>query len=338
MLLMAERRSRMRASWASAAARRTDGASDLTVAAQARAGSATRNDRRQRFTALAALLGGMGTVQLGASLAKLLFPVLGSTGTACLRVLLAAIVLVLIARPWRQAALRRPDRRTVIAILAYGVSLGVMNTVFYGALARLPLGITVAIEFLGPLSLAVLGSRRGLDLLWAGLAVAGLLLLVQPWQANAHRLDPVGVLLALAAGLAWALYILTGRRVGAHVEGGSAAALGMAVAALVVLPLGFGAVPRALAHPAVLAAAFAMAMLSSAIPYSIEMMAMRRMSTRGFSVLMSLEPAIAAVAGLLLLGEQLSPLRWLAIAGIVAASFGSAAAGDAADPVRPPPD
>lgn len=295
-------------------------------------------ERRQRLTALAALLGGMGSVQLGASLAKLLFPVLGSVGTACLRVLLAAIVLMALARPWRQLALRRPTRQATAAVLAYGLTLGIMNTVFYCALARLPLGITVAIEFLGPLSLAILGSRRALDLLWAALALAGLLLLVQPWRADGHRLDPLGVLLALTAGLAWALYILASRRLGTHVEGGSATALGMTVAALAVLPFGFAAVPQVLGRPGLLAAALGMAILSSAVPYSIEMVAMRRMSTRGFSILMSLEPAIAALAGLLLLGEPLSLPRWLAIGGIVVASFGSAATGEAGDPVRPPPD
>lgn len=268
------------------------------------------------------LLVGMLSVQVGASLAKLLFPILGAVQTACLRIVLAAIVLLLIVRPWR-LALQRPDRRTLLLILVYGLSLGIMNTVFYAALARLPLGIAVAIEFMGPLALALAGSRRRLDLLWVGLAVGGLLLLLQPWQMS-HRLDAIGVLLALGAGVAWAIYILAGKQLGTRIASGAATSLGMAVAALAVLPFGFAGVPRVVNHPALLLAAFGLAMLSSAIPYSIEMTAMRRMSMRGFSILMSLEPAIAAIAGLALLGEQLSAARWLAIGAIVLASLGSA--------------
>ena len=298
--------------------------------------------RARRLLALPAVLVGMGSVQIGASLAKLLFPLLGAVDTACARVVLAAIVLLLIARPWRRGMVLLPTRRAAMTILAYGLSLAVMNTVFYAALARLPLGITVAIEFMGPLTLALAGSRRALDLLWVALAVGGLLILLQPWQLaqshDGHRLDPVGILLAAIAGVTWALYILAGRRLGGQVEGNTATALGMTIAAIAVLPFGWGAVPILAGNPALLASAFGLAMLSSAVPYSIEMMAMRRMSMRGFSIMMSLEPAIAAVAGLLLLGEQLSPLRWLAIGGIVAASLGSAAAGDAPQPVAPPPD
>ncbi len=289
-------------------------------------------------TAIAALVGGMLSVQVGASLAKLLFPVLGPVGTASLRVLLAAIVLLLIARPWRQPALRRPSRQALAAIAAYGVTLGVMNTVFYAALARLPLGITVAIEFMGPLTLAVAGSQRALDLLWAALALGGLLLLTQPWSTGGHHIDPLGILFALGAGVSSGLYILTGRRLGTQVEGSAAAALGMTVAALAVLPLGVRAIPQVAADPRLLAAALGMAVLSSAVPYSIEMVALRRMSTRGFSILMSLEPAIAALTGLVLLGEHLSPLRWIAIGGIVLACLGSAAAGEIPAPAVPAPN
>ncbi len=277
----------------------------------------------------------MLSVQFGAVLAKLLFPALGAAGTASLRVILACLILLpVLGRSWwpRRRLSRRawPDRQVLGSVLAYGVCLGVMNTVFYAALARLPLGVTVAIELIGPLSLAMLGSRRPIDLLWVALAVGGLLLLLQPWRA-AHRLDPLGVLLALLAGIAWALYILAGRRVGRRIGGITATALGMAVASAVVLPFAVAAVPVALSRPGLLLAAALMALLSSAVPYSIEMMAMRRMSMRGFSVLMSLEPAIAALAGLVLLGEHLSPTRWLAIAGIIAATVGSAA-------TDPPPE
>ena len=272
---------------------------------------------------------GMVSVQIGASFAKLLFPTLGPSGTVLLRVLLAFVVLLPVARPWNWR-LHRPRTATVVAIAVYGATMGAMNLVFYEALARLPLGITVAIEFMGPLTLAVAGSRRALDMLWLALAVGSLMLLLQPWQAlGVHRLDPLGVLLALCAGAAWAIYILAGRVVGDHVAGGTGTAIGMGIATLLVLPIGWHAIPQVAMSPSLLAAAFGMAMLSSALPYSIEMMAMRRMSMRGFSVLMSLEPAIAAVTGLFLLGEHLSPVRWLAILGVVVASLGSAAAGDA---------
>ena len=288
--------------------------------------------------AIGALVGGMLSVQLGASLAKLLFPVLGPVGTASQRVLLAAVVLLLIVRPWRQPALRRPSGPVLAALAAYGLTLGAMNTVFYAALARLPLGITVAIEFIGPLGLAVLGSRRPLDLLWAALALTGLLLLAQPWRTDGNRIDPVGVLLALAAGIAWGLYILAGRRLGTQVEGSAATALGMTVAALAVLPAGADAIPVVATHPTVLVEALATAVLSSALPYSIEMAALRRMTTRGFSVLMSLEPVVAALAGLLVLGERMTALRWLAIGGIVLACLGSAVAGEVPEPAEPAPN
>ncbi len=288
--------------------------------------------------AIGALVCGMLSVQVGASIAKLLFPVLGPLGTATLRVLLAAFVLLLIVRPWRQPALRRPSRQALSSIAAYGLTLGIMNTVFYAALARLPLGITVAIEFIGPLSLAVLGSRRALDLLWATLALAGLLLLAQPWATGGRRIDPMGVLLALGAGVSWGLYILAGRRLGSRVEGSAATALGMTVAALVVLPVGIGALPRVATDPRLLTEAVAMAVLSSALPYSIEMVALRRMTLRGFSVLMSLEPAVAALVGLVLLGERMSMLRWLAIGGIVLACLGSAAVGETPEPATPAPN
>ncbi len=294
--------------------------------------------RDGRPAAFAAVVCGMLSVQMGAALAKLLFPVLGAPGTASLRVLLACLILLpaLCLRPARRPAW--PDRHMLGSVLAYGACLGLMNTVFYAALARLPLGVAVAIEFVGPLSLAVLGSRRPIDLLWVALAAGGLLLLLQPWHAAgaSRRLDPVGILLALVAGLAWALYILAGRRVGSRIGGITATALGMAVASLMLLPFAVRAVPVALSRPELLLTACLMALLSSAIPYSIEMMAMRRMSMRGFSVLMSLEPGIAALMGLALLGEQLSPLRWLAVAGIVVASLGSAATDPVPGPVPGP--
>lgn len=304
------------------------------------AGSAPRAAGMDRAVTLGALLCGMISVQIGASLAKTLFPVLGAAHAGALRILFASLLLLPLVwqngRPrsrrggGEDRAAPAPRRRAIGAVAIYGVTMGVMNVVFYLALARLPLGIVVAIEFMGPLSLALAGSRRPLDLLWVGFAVSGLLLLLQPWRLT-HRLDPLGVALAVGAALTWAAYILAGRRLGRHVSGVTATALGMGVAALVTLPISLPALPLLRLQGWLLPAALGMALLSSAVPYSIEMMAMRRMSMRGFSILMSLEPALAAIAGLLLLGEQLSPLRWLAIGGIVAASLGSAATD------RPPP-
>jgi len=319
----------------------------VTPAAEAAGGAALASrptqqaDRAARLWAVPALMVGMLSVQIGASFAKLLFPVLGPLGTVFLRIAIAALVLMVLARPWRAFPHGLPPRASCVAILFYGVTLGTMNAVFYGALERLPLGITVAIEFMGPLALAVLGSRRLLDLLWAALAVAGLLLLLQPWQmlaGHAHALDPWGVLMALGAGVAWALYILGGRRVGAAVPGSAGTALGMTVGTLLILPIGLAPAFPALRDPHLLAEAAGMALLSSALPYSIEMMALRRMSTRGFAVLMSLEPALAALMGLIMLGETLSAVRWAAIGAIVAASLGSALAGDAPEPAAPPPE
>lgn len=300
----------------------------MAMAVSAERAGTGRRDGRYQATNLGALLVGMVSVQVGASLAKILFPALGAAGTAGLRVLLAAAMLLVVALLVRHDRFSVPSRGAALVILAYGVTLGVMNVVFYLALSRLPLGIVVAIEFTGPLGLALIGSRRALDLLWVALAVAGLVLLLQPWR-TAHRLDPVGVLLAIAAGVAWALYILVGRRLGRHVSGITATALGMSVAAIVTLPVALPALPLLTTSEAMRdwlpPAALGMALLSSAVPYSIEMFVMQRMSMRGFSILMSLEPAIAALIGLALLGEHLSTPRWLAIGGIIAASLGSAA-------------
>ncbi|MBE7211241.1 MAG: EamA family transporter [Gluconacetobacter diazotrophicus] len=269
----------------------------------------------------------MVCVQLGAVQAKLLFPVLGTTGTAGLRVLFAAVLLLPFLRRGRER-LRLPG---IAAIGAYGICLAAMNAVFYAALDRLPLGPTVAIEFLGPLALALLGSRRWPDLCWIGLAVLGLAFLLQPWRDLRHGFDPVGGLLALGAGGCWALYILAGRRLGRHVTGIRATALGMGVAAAALLPFSLPVLPDTVGHPRLLLGAIVMALASSAIPYSIEMIAMRRLDMRVFAILMSLEPVIAALAGLFMLGESLSAARWLAVLAIVAASLGSALT----DPVPP---
>ena len=277
-----------------------------------------------RLLALPAVLGGMASYQFGAAIAKSLFPVFGPTGTAGLRIFLSTLVLFAIWRPWRQ----RPDWAAIRAVVPYGAALGTMNLLFYLALARLPLGVAVAIEFTGPLALATLGSRRLLDLLWAVLAASGLALLLAP-NAALRAVDPLGVAAALGAGLCWALYIVFGRNVGRRIAGGHATALGMAVASLAVVPFCLPAMAPVLDDPHRLLAAGLVAVLCSALPYSLEMAAMRHLSTRAFGILMSIEPALAALSGLLLLGEQLSPQRWLAILCIILASAGSALAGEA---------
>ncbi|MEO7774275.1 MAG: EamA family transporter [Steroidobacteraceae bacterium] len=259
----------------------------------------------------------MVSIQFGASLAKSLFAALGAEGATALRLALGALMLLALYRPWRGASLAGGRRD----LLIYGASLGLMNLFFYLALARAPMGIVVAIEFLGPLGVAIAASRRWLDFLWVLLAVLGLSLLL-PLHADAPALDPVGVLFALLAAVGWALYIVYGTRIGlAH--GGRSVALGMVIAALVVLPVGVANSGSALLDPSHLPLALAVAVLSSALPYSLEMYALTRIATRSFGILMSLEPALAAVAGLLVLGEYLSTLQWLAIASVMLASFGS---------------
>ena len=206
----------------------------------------------------------------------------------------------------------------------YGLSLGGMNLLFYLALAHIPLGIAVAFEFCGPLAVALFASRRAVDFLWVACAVGGLLLLL-PLGVTATALDLWGVAFALAAGACWALYIIFGRRVGASVHGGTATALGMCVAALVVLPFGVVHSGLALLSWDVLPTGFGVAILSSAFPYSLEMIALKKLSAHTFGVLMSMEPAVAAISGLLFLSEKLSSVQWVALGLIILASAGSAA-------------
>ncbi len=269
------------------------------------------------------LVGSVASYQLGASLAKSLFPLFGATGTVGLRIALSTIVLWAMWRPWR----RLPDRAGLRALVPYGLSLGLMNLLFYLALARMTLGAAVSIEFTGPLTLAFAGSRRPLDLLWAALVLAGLALLLRPTEA-VSGVDPLGAGLALGAGLCWAGYIVFGRRVGQRVQGGGATAFGMAIASLAVVPFCLPAMLPAAAAPWQLLQSLLVAVLCSALPYSLEMAAMRWVSTRSFGILMSLDPAAAALSGLLLLGERLSPAHWLAIGCVVFAALGSAFAGE----------
>ncbi|EIZ85567.1 integral membrane protein [Methylobacterium sp. GXF4] len=264
---------------------------------------------------VAALVTGMISLQYGATIAKNLFPVVGAAGTSALRVGFSALILIAVWRPWRRSLARREAGW----IALYGITLGVMNLLFYLAIARLPLGPAVAIEFAGPLAIALIASRRTTDFLWIGVAVAGLGLLLP--IAPTSPLDPLGVALALGAALAWALYILFGQRAG-RIDGGQAVSLGMLVAALVAAPFGLAEAGAALLAPGVLMAGLLVALLSSALPYSLEMFALRRLDRKSFGVLMSLEPAVAACAGFALLGERLGAVQWLAIGLVIAASAG----------------
>jgi len=258
----------------------------------------------------------MVSMQGGASLAKSLFPAVGAQGTAALRLLFSALMLLAYFRPWR---IRLPASGWRV-VLAYGLSLGAMNLLFYMALRTIPLGIAVALEFTGPLAVALLSSRRLADFAWIALAAAGLLLLV-PHGADMHTLDPAGMAYALAAGLCWALYIVSGRRAGTR-HGTQTVALAASVAALAVLPFGLAQAGPALFSPALLPLAVGVAILSSSLPYALEITVLARMPVRVFGTLLSLEPVFAAVSGLLFLRETLTPTQWAAVAAIVAASAG----------------
>ena len=266
---------------------------------------------------VAALVTGMVSLQSGATFAKSLFPAVGASGTSALRVGFSALILVAVWRPWRRSL----PAREAGWIALYGTALGLMNLLFYLALARLPLGPAVAIEFVGPLAVALIASRRRSDFLWIGVAVTGLALLLP--ISGQDGLDPIGILLDLGAALCWALYILFGQRAG-RIDGGQAVSLGMFTAAIVVAPFGLSEAGPALLNPGILAAGLGVAVMSSALPYSLEMFALRRLDRKSFGVLMSLEPAVAACAGLVLLGERISPIQWLAIGLVIAASVGIA--------------
>lgn len=265
------------------------------------------------------LLVAMISIQSGASLAKSLFPLVGAEGTTALRLVLGAIILSLVMQPWRT----RPNLAAYRPLLAYGLALGGMNLLFYMSLQSIPLGVAVALEFTGPLGLALLSSRRLLDFAWIALAAFGLWLLL-PSDLAQTQLDPLGMALALGAGLCWALYIVFGQKAGAA-HGRQTVALGTWVAALLVLPIGLWQAGGSLFSVDLLPIALGVAVLSSALPYSLEMVALTRLPARTFSILMSLEPAIAALSGLLFLSEQLSWNQWLAIGAIILASAGAAA-------------
>lgn len=258
------------------------------------------------------LLAAIGSVQFGSAFADTIFPAVGPGGVALLRVSITAVILLAIARP----TLRGRSRHELRLVAAYGLTLAAMNWSFYEALDRLPLGVAVTIEFTGPLAVAVAGSRRLLDVGWVLLAGGGVVLLALRGDDSGIRVAGVG--LALVAATCWALYIVLTKRVGKSFGALEALALGMAVGTFLVLPVGIVEGGVALLRPGVLAACLGVAMLSSLIPYTLELVALRRMPTAIFGLLMSLEPAVAALAGVIVLGE--SPTLVLAIAVVMVAT------------------
>ncbi|AQS86775.1 transporter EamA [Neoasaia chiangmaiensis NBRC 101099] len=274
--------------------------------------------RIQHIGAVAMLVGGISSFQIGAALAKSLFPLFGPTGMVGLRVGFAAVILLIVMRPARTAF-----RRDVWPLLIpYGASMAVMNFFFYIALTRLPLGLVVALEFMGPLSLALFGSRRALDLLWAVMVAIGVFLLLRPEKAVGH-LDPIGVAAALCSGVGWIVYILSGTRIGRTMPAGESTALGMTIGALFLSPWLLPALPLAVTHPNQGMWAVCVAIMSSAVPYILDMMAMRRLKPSELGVLLSMEPMLGALSGLVLLGESLSTARWVGVGCVVAASVGN---------------
>lgn len=269
---------------------------------------------------LLAVLGSVTSLGVGTSLAKQLFPVLGAQGTSALRVGFAALILVCVWRPWRWPL----NRRQAWSLLRFGMALGGMNLMFYMALRSIPFGLAVAIEFSGPLAVAIYHSRRPVDFVWLVLAVIGLaLILPTGLGSSALALPPVGIACAVGAAICWALYILLGQRLG-HVPSGQAVSLGLACAALVVVPFGVAEAGTKLLAPSVLLFGLMVAAISSALPYTLEMLALRRLPPATFGIALATEPAIAAFMGMLLLGEHLTSMQWLAIACIMGAAMGSA--------------
>jgi inner membrane transporter RhtA len=262
-------------------------------------------------------LSALASTAIGAAIAKTIFPVVGATGLAALRIALAAVLLLALVKPWRRPvprAMRWP-------LFLYGLMLGFMNLLIYEAFARIPIGIAVAIEVTGPLAIALFGSRRPRDFLWLGCAVLGLALLIP--RSGANALDPIGIAFAAASGLCWATYILTGK----HISGAlrrDAAAWGMALSALVIVPLNVSHASPALFTPMVLAIGLVVAVLSSALPAMLELQALHRLPASHFGLLASAAPAIGALSGFAIVGEKLTDKQWLAIGCIVLASAGSA--------------
>lgn len=285
------------------------------------------SSQRVALGASAIVVLGLICQEVGAAVAVTFFPLVGPIGMVTLRLVFSAAVLLIVFRP----SVRGRSRGDWMTVIAFGLVLAAMNAMFYLALTRLDLGVALTLEILGPLVLSVVTARRASAWLWAGLAFAGVAIL---GFAGASELDPLGVVLALGAGTAWVGYILLSARTGARFGRLDGLALAMGVGGLVILPFGGFITGPTLVQPMVLLLGLAVALLSSAIPYALELLALRRLSASTFSILLSLAPALAAVAGLLILNQQLSLWDWLAITLVVIASMGAVRA---ATRVSPPP-
>ncbi|HCM9440907.1 TPA: threonine/homoserine exporter RhtA [Enterobacter cloacae subsp. cloacae] len=266
---------------------------------------------------VAVILIAMLSIQSGASLAKSLFPLVGAPGVTALRIALGTLILVVIFKPWRL----RVKKEQRLPLLFYGLALGAMNYMFYLSIQTIPLGIAVALEFTGPLAVALFSSRRPVDFIWVVLAVLGLWFLL-PLGQSVSEIDLTGAALALGAGACWAVYILTGQRAGEE-HGPATVALGSLIAAIIFVPLGMAQATDSIWQWSVMPVGFAVAILSTALPYSLEMIALTRLPTRIFGTLMSMEPALAAISGMVFLGETPTFTQTLALCSIIAASMGS---------------
>jgi inner membrane transporter RhtA len=284
-----------------------------------------RTSPRAALGAVGLVIVGLLCQDVGASFAVLLFPVAGPLGMVALRLGFSAVILLLVARP----SLRGHGRTDWLTVVTFGVVLAAMNSLFYEAIGRIPLGAAVTIEFLGPLVLSVVVSRRASSWIWALLAVIGVVLL---GRGTLHDLDPIGVAFALGAGVMWAAYILMSSRTGRRFARLDGLAIAMTVGAILVIPLGVASAGAAMLQPHILLIGVAVAALSSAVPYALELMALRRIHAATLSILMSLSPAIAAGAGFILLGQGLTAVGVIAVALVIAASIGAVRSASVREP------
>ncbi|ARC53119.1 threonine/homoserine exporter RhtA [Candidatus Riesia pediculischaeffi] len=280
------------------------------------------NNKWQSRICIISLISGMISIQSGASLAKKLFPSIGTFGVTALRLFIASIILCTFFKPWK----KRFKKESFIHLIIYGISLGSMNSLFYLSLDRIPLGIAVALEFTGPLSVAFYLSKKIIDFFWIIMVMIGLLLLF-PFYNNSE-LDPIGIIYALLAGICWSAYIVSGKIAGTKYGSSITVSLGSLISTLIFFPLGIIKVgAHELFNFSILPTACAVSFLSTTFPYTIEMFALTRMSTRTFGTLMSLEPAIGALIGKIFLHENLSCVQWVALLFIIFASIGSTLVG-----------
>lgn len=286
--------------------------------------------RRPPLGAIGLVVAGLACQEVGASFAVLVFPAVGAAGIVALRLAFSALILLAIARP----SLRGHSRSDWLTLAAFGLALAGMNFLFYEALSRLHLGATVTIEVLGPLVLSVVTSRRAIAWLWALLAFVGVAIL---GRGGFDSLDPIGVAFTVGAGALWAGYIVMSKRTGGRFDGLDGLAIAMAIGAVITLPFGVISGGPALFHPAILGIGLAVAVLSSAVPYAFELIALRRLPAATFSIMMSVTPAIATLAGFVILHQQITPLDGVAIAIVVAASAGAVSFAGRAQPPLPSP-